>query len=88
MHQQPTAFENIVGKGEIACNEQFRHFPPCFLLTHIILSPFVHVFDAISLFAAELEDCKIGISGKELKTHKDTHTYISVFGRDKFCENH
>ena len=31
-HQQQTAFENIVGKGEIARNERFLHFPRCFLL--------------------------------------------------------
>ena len=31
-HQQQTAFENIVGKEEIAHNEQFLLFPQCFLL--------------------------------------------------------
>ena len=30
-HQQQTAFENIVGKEEIARNEQFLLFPQCFL---------------------------------------------------------
>ena len=29
--------------------------------------PFVHIFDIVSLFAAELEEPKIDISGKELK---------------------
>ena len=38
MHQQLTAFENIVGKGEIARNEQFLLFPQCFLLSQIIVS--------------------------------------------------
>ena len=61
-----TAFENIVGKGEIA-QEQFLLFPQCFLLNQINVSPFVHIFDIISLFAAELEEPKIGISGKGLK---------------------
>ena len=67
MHRQTTAFENIVGKGEIACNEQFLLFLQCFLLNQIIVSPFVHAFDIISLFAAEFEEpkgfskpCKIG----------------------------
>ena len=60
------AFENIVGKGEIALNEQFLLLPQCFLLNQIIVSPFVHIFDIISLFAAELEKPKIGISGKGL----------------------
>ena len=61
MHQQQTAFENIVGKEEIACNEQFLLFPQCFLLHQKILSPFINIFDIISLFAAELEDPKIGM---------------------------
>ena len=39
--------------------------------TQIIESPFVHIFDTISLFDAELEEPKIGISGKGL-THSHT----------------
>ena len=66
MHQQQTAFENIVGKGEIAGNEQFLLFPQCFQLNQITVSLFVHIFDIISLFAIELEEPKIGISGKGL----------------------
>ena len=65
------SFENIVGKGEIACNKQFLLFPQCFLLNQIIVSPFVQIFDIITLFAAELEEPKIGISGKGL-THYQT----------------
>ena len=61
MHQQQTAFENIVGKEEIARNEQFLLFPQCFLLNQKILSPLVNIFDIISLFAAELEEPKIGV---------------------------
>ena len=60
-------FENIVGKGEIASNKQFLHFPQCFVLNQIIVSPFVHIFDIISLVAFDLEEPKIGISGKGLK---------------------
>ena len=66
MHQEQTAFENIVGKGEIARYEQFLLFPQCFLLKQISVSPFVHIFDFISLFAVELEDSKIGLSGNGL----------------------
>ena len=66
MNHQQTTFENIVGKGEIARNEQFLLFPQCFLLKQIITSPFVHIFAFISVFAAELEERKIGISGKWL----------------------
>ena len=64
MHQQQTACDNIVGKGEIARNEQFLLFPQRFLFNQIIVSPFVHIFDIISLFAAESEEPEIGISGK------------------------
>ena len=49
MHKQQVAFENIVGKGEIACNKQFLLFLQCFLLNQIIVSPFVHIFEIISL---------------------------------------
>ena len=66
MHQQQTAFANILGKGEIARNRQFLLFPLCFLLNQIIVCPFVHIFDIISLFAAEMEKCKISISGEGL----------------------
>ena len=45
MLQQQTDFENIVGKEEIAHNEQFLLFPHRFLL---------NIFDSISLFATEL----------------------------------
>ena len=62
-----TAFKNIAGIGEIALNEQFLLFPQCFLLNQIIVSLFVHIFDIMSLFAAELEEPNIGISGKGLK---------------------
>ena len=60
-HQQQTAFENIVGKEEIAHNKQFLLFPQCFLLDQKIVSPFVNIFDIISLLAAELGVPKIGM---------------------------
>ena len=56
-----TAFENIVGKEEIARNEQFLLFPQCFLLNQKIVSPFVNIYDIVTLFAAELEEPKIGM---------------------------
>ena len=49
-----------------------------FFVSHIFYSirkivfPFVNIFDIISLFAAELEEPKIGIWGKELMTLKKT----------------
>ena len=73
-HQQQTTFEIIVGKGEIAHNEKFLPFPQYFLLKQMIVSPFVHIFDIISLFAAELEEPKIGMSGKGLSLVYDQYT--------------
>ena len=67
MHQHRTAFENIVGKEEIAHNDQFLLFPQCFLLNQKIVFPFVNIFDIISLLAAELEEPKIGMWGKGLR---------------------
>ena len=64
-HQQQTAFENIVGKGEIAHNEQFLLFPTMFSTQSDNCIPICPYFD-ISLFAAESEGPKIGISGKWL----------------------
>ena len=57
-----------MGKGEIAGNELFLLFAQCFLLNQTTVSPFVYIFDIISIFAAELEEPKMGISGKGL-TH-------------------
>ena len=55
MHQQQTAFENIVGKEEIA------------LLNQKVVTPFVNIFDIISLFVAELEGPKIPCEVKKGK---------------------
>ena len=46
---------------EIACNEPFLLFPQCFLLNQKIISPFVNVYDIISLIAAEFEEPKTGM---------------------------
>ena len=58
-----------MGKEEIAPNEQFLRFPQCFLLNQKIVAQFVNIFDIISLFAAELEEPKIGMWGKGLKSN-------------------
>ena len=65
MLQKQTAFEKIVGKEEIALNKQFLLFPQCFLNQKIV-SPFVRIYDITSLFAAELEEHRIGMWGKGL----------------------
>ena len=65
-HQQQTAFEIIVGKEEIARNEQFLLFPQCLLLNQIIVL-YLSIFLTLFLFVAALEESKIGISGKGLK---------------------
>ena len=78
MHQQQTAFENIVVKEEIAHSAQFLLFPQCFLLNQIVVSPFVHMSDTISLFAAEFKEPKIGISGKRVK-HAENLDMVKSF---------
>ena len=60
MHEQQTAFESIVGKGEISRNKQFLLFLQRFSHNQIIVFP----FDTVSSFAVEFEEPKIGISGK------------------------
>ena len=65
-HHQQTAFENFVGKGEIARNEQFLLFPQCFQLDQITVSPFVHILTSYLYLNGELEKPKIGKSGKGL----------------------
>ena len=57
----------MVGKGEIARDEEFLHFPQCFVLKEITVSRFVPIFAIIPLFAAELEKPEIGLSGNGLK---------------------
>ena len=59
-----TAFENIVGKEEIARNEQFLLFPQCFLLNQKTVSPFVNFYYIISLFVAELEESELACEVK------------------------
>ena len=54
-------------KAEIASNEQFLLFPKCLLLNQKIVSPFVNIYNIISLFAAESEEPKIGMLGKGLR---------------------
>ena len=58
---QQTASENIVENEEIAPNEQFPLLPQCFLINQKLVSAFVNIYDIISLFAAELEEPKIGM---------------------------
>ena len=59
-------FENIMGKVESVVNRHFLLFPQCFLFNQITVSPFVHIFDLVSLFAAVFEEAEIRISGNRL----------------------
>ena len=61
MHQQQTAFENFVGKEEIARNEQFHLFPQCFLLIQKIVPHLAIYLTSYFYFVARLEEPKIGI---------------------------
>ena len=72
-HQQQTAFENIVGKGEIARYEQFLLFPQCVQLNQIMVCKFDHIFDIISTFAVEVEEPRSGISREGLRPCKTNY---------------
>ena len=50
MHQQLTAFENIVGKEEIARNERFLLFPQYFLLKSENYIPHLSIFMTLHLY--------------------------------------
>ena len=67
-----------MGKEEIARNEQFLLFPKCFLLNQEIVFPFLNIFNIISLFAAELQEPKTGMWGKDLKVWKYIFQKISL----------
>ena len=66
MHQQQTAFENILGNGEIARDMQFLLFPQCFLLNQIIVSQFVHIFELQLSLLLNLQSLKLAyqVEGK------------------------
>ena len=74
-HLQQTALENIVGKEEIARNEQFLLFPQCFLLNQIIVSPFVHIFDIISFLLLKWKNPKLAY---EVKGYLDIMYYEDI----------
>ena len=80
------SFGNIVGKGEIARDEQFLLFPKCFLLNQIIVSPFFHIFDIIFLCATEFEEPKFGISGKGLMPLQKVWTQVSMIQAKTFSK--
>ena len=77
-HQQQTAFENMRENEKLLVTSNFSFSHNVFysdncvpiwpyFSTQIIVSPFGHIFDILSLFAAELEEPKIFVSGKGLK---------------------
>ena len=66
-------------KEKTARYEQFLLFPQCFLLNQITVSQFVHIFDIVSLFAAELEEPKIDISGKGLRLFSFPFFFFFLF---------
>ena len=79
-----TACKNILGKGEVASNKHFLHFPHlCFVLNQIIVSPFVHISDIVSLVAFKFEEPKFGISIKGLTLYQTTKLYTSPNSKGK-----
>ena len=66
MYFKYSKLKEFAGNNYSKFGEIGRNLQKCFLLNQITEPPFVHIFD-ISLFAAELEEPKIGISGKGLR---------------------
>ena len=64
MHQQQTDLKTLWKKEKLLEMSNFSFSHNVFLFNQINLSPFVHIFHIISLFATELEEPKIDISGK------------------------
>ena len=59
--------ENIVRKGEIACNKQFLHFAQCFLPYMALFFLFQMYFKMLSAICFYLHQSKILSSGNGLK---------------------
>ena len=78
-------FENTVGKGEIAHNEQFLLFPQCFLCLDNFL-PFSSNLKLSSANSFSLEESKIcHLVMGQLFTTEDLELYL--FGRSRLWEN-
>ena len=65
-----------MGKDEIARKERFLLFRQWFLLNSKIVFQFVNIFDIISLFAAKLEESKIGMWDKGLRLAQSVDVYF------------
>ena len=57
-------------KEKVLVTSSFLPFPQYFQLSQIIVSPFVPIFDIISLFVALLEEPKLSIWGKGLRMNR------------------
>ena len=73
MHQQQTAFENIVGKEEIAHKEQFLLFPQCFSINQIIAP---HFFIFLTSYFYLLLNSKSPKLAYEVKRYVMYRTYV------------
>ena len=87
-HQDQIALKNIVGKGEIARNEQllvmsnfsFSHnvfYSIRYLYLHLSTYLIPYIF-----FAVELEESKIGPSGNGIKPYDDMSALTTSFQRN------
>ena len=62
-HEQQTAFENIVGKRRNYSWRAISPFPTMFSTRSDNYTPIAHIFDTVLMFAAELEESKVGVLG-------------------------
>ena len=69
-------FENTVGKGEIARNEQFLLFPQCFLLLENVL-PFPSNLELLTANSSSLEGPK-SVVWERVNSHPVTSSSLPV----------
>ena len=62
-----TTFENIVVKGEIAQNEQFRLLPQSFQLSFPVIMPtIIEILHTFEYTFFKIVDCRFVVSGKRV----------------------
>ena len=71
-----TSFENTVGKGELARNEQFLLFPQCFLPVCITFSSNLEPLSANSFSLEGSRICRLGKGYSSPLVFLTLHRYI------------
>ena len=84
-HQRYVAVENILRKGEIACNRQFLLFSQCFLHYMALIFHFKCTLKIPSAFCFNLDQSKILSSGNGLTAWRAEQGPARMNNRTLFC---